>query len=211
MEKKQILVSLAVLVLFVGFTSWLTNKYVETKLAHSAVQAANSNLDKSINSTSNQISNISATDKSDNTIKINSITIQNRFDSDWSVFYKHSFTPSFFNNSDSQIDPTISTKIISPIFGTISKTSNQKIGTILPGQSLNYKFSPDSTLYFGPYVLTIFANIEGSDQIQKTITLWVIPWKFCLIIAVFILGLISVLYLDDYQDPIKKTTIRQKK
>jgi hypothetical protein len=49
MEKKQILVSLAVLVLFVGFTSWLTNRYFETRLADSAVQAANTNINAQVN------------------------------------------------------------------------------------------------------------------------------------------------------------------
>ncbi len=49
MERKQILVSLAMLALFVGVTSWLTNKYVETKLADSAVQAASTNINAQVN------------------------------------------------------------------------------------------------------------------------------------------------------------------
>ncbi len=49
MEKKRILISLGVLVLFIGMTSWLTNKYVETKMANSAVQAANTNINAQVN------------------------------------------------------------------------------------------------------------------------------------------------------------------
>jgi hypothetical protein len=48
-NKKNVVVSVMVLALFVGFTSWLTNLYIEKKLASNAVEAASTNLNAQVN------------------------------------------------------------------------------------------------------------------------------------------------------------------
>jgi hypothetical protein len=143
-------------------------------------------------------------------VAIGPITAKSKFNSPWSFFYQHNFTYNLINEGNVQISPDVATKITSPLFGEVI-SDNQKIsGTIFPGKTIDFNFDPKSTLYAGPYTLTVTSNIENQNPVQKNMTFWVIPWKLCLIIVVIVLGLISILYLDEHKTPVLNQAIPKK-
>ncbi len=132
-------------------------------------------------------------------VNIESITTKSVFSSIWSIFYDHSFTYNLANEGNVQITPTINTNINSPLFGEVNNTSQTLNGSIFPGKTIAFDYKPDSKLYFGPYTLTVTVNLEGQAPMQKSYTLWSIPWKLCAIIVIIVLGLLSFIYLGEHK------------
>lgn len=127
-----------------------------------------------------------------NKISLSDIKAQGKFTALISLFYDWNFAYSVKNEGNVQTQPTIDVKISSPWFGNVYSDQPQLKGYIIPGQAIEQKFSPDKTLYFGPYQVTVNTQSENTTPVQKTFNIWVMSWKLILIAILLLLVLVTI-------------------
>lgn len=129
-------------------------------------------------------------------VNLTDINAKGFYNSIASVFYNWSLQYKISNEGNVQISPETQVSVDSPWFGQVF-TKKQKVnGTIFPKKDITEKIELSDKLWFGPYNIAITAQEEGLSPVQKTITLWVLPWKLTVILVALFLLLISWLYLS---------------
>jgi hypothetical protein len=139
-------------------------------------------------------------------LSIDDITAKGLYKSILSIFYNWNFDYKVTNLGNVQINPKISSKLTSSIFGNVEDNSQTINGSIFPGKSVDIKFNPTSSLYFGPYKLVVTTQLDDQAPIQKSINFWVIPWKLLIITIIVLLSIFSILFLDHHKPNTKNET-----
>jgi len=142
-------------------------------------------------------------------MSIDNISAKGIYQSILSFFYHWNFDYQISNQGNVQINPKITSKLTSSLFGNVEDYSQTVNGSIFPNKSVDLKFNPASPLYFGPYKLTVTTELDNQAPIQKTINFWVIPWKLFIATIFILLLIISFVYLQRHRSttiPIKNPT-----